>query len=250
MVVYIWQCCFLDSSHPHLPLLCPQVRPISLHLHFFVNRLVHQYYFSTLHIYAIKLIIENEPTDKGLSSHIHEAAQRAQYQGCSPEKSRRWSCGQSPAQSHWWPGQDAVRTHVSVILGTLCHKRRPQSPGAGHAVGQCITMCPPSWLQAGRGSMQCCQFPCCFPWRLVRRHSFQPKRMCESGGHILKTVSYFLHLWLLSICLNLPSTLTLLKWQLSPEKTWPFPTGSSPSHHHSINQLQASQETQGLLQQL
>mgnify|MGYP006996405363 CR=1 FL=1 len=43
MIVYICQCCFLNTAHPLLPLLCPQ----------FLLCQVHKYHFAMFHVYAL-----------------------------------------------------------------------------------------------------------------------------------------------------------------------------------------------------
>ena len=51
MVIYIFQCYSLSSSHPLL-LLCPQIWSLYLPL-FLPCRVVHQYHFSRFHVYTL-----------------------------------------------------------------------------------------------------------------------------------------------------------------------------------------------------
>ena len=50
MIMYIFHCCLLSSSHPLLPLLCPQVYSLHLPFHSF---LANRHLFSRSHIYVL-----------------------------------------------------------------------------------------------------------------------------------------------------------------------------------------------------
>ena len=50
MVMYMFQCCSLNSSHPLLPLLCPQVCSLRLHLYCLPCKQIYQYHFSRVYI--------------------------------------------------------------------------------------------------------------------------------------------------------------------------------------------------------
>ena len=69
MVMYMFQCYSLNSSHPLLPCLCPQVYFLCLHHHCCPADKIHQYHLSRFHIYEL---IYN--TSSSLSDFLHSAS--------------------------------------------------------------------------------------------------------------------------------------------------------------------------------
>ena len=68
-VMYMFQCYSLNSSHPLLPCLCPQVCFLCLHHHCCPADKIHQYHLSRFHIY--ELIYNISPS---LSDFLHSAS--------------------------------------------------------------------------------------------------------------------------------------------------------------------------------